>query len=123
MVPPDGLIVLLLHVNDEEIVRRMRRRRICQSCGITQTVPDALAAEAGHCPRCGDPLVRREDDDPEVVRHRLRTYAALADPLIAFYKDRRGFAIVDGLQPPEQVTAALFAHLERLRRQASPASE
>jgi len=122
MVPPARLIVLLLDVENEEIVRRMRRRRICQSCGITQTVPDAQAAEAGHCPRCGDPLVRRDDDDPEIVRHRLRTYASLADPLIAFYKDRRSYAAVDGLQPPEHVTTALFAHIERIRRAAPSAA-
>jgi adenylate kinase len=117
IVPPAGVIVLLLKVVDEEIVRRMFRRRICQSCGITQTVPDTEAGEAGHCPRCGDPLVRREDDAPEIVRHRLRTYAALAEPLIAFYQNRRGFAEVDGLQPPEHVTAALFAHIDRVRPQ------
>lgn len=120
MVPQDGVIVLLLRVHEEEIVRRMRRRRVCQSCGITQTVPDADAAEAGHCPRCGDPLVRREDDDPDIVRRRLRTYAALADPLIAFYKDRRCYAAVDGLQPPEQVTTALFSHIARIRGDGPP---
>jgi len=115
MVPTVHLIVVLLQVVDEEIVRRMMRRRICQSCGITQTVPDNEAGEAGHCPRCGDPLVRRDDDAPEVVRHRLRTYAALAEPLIAFYTNRPGFAAIDGLQPPEHVTAALFAHIDRIR--------
>jgi adenylate kinase len=116
MVPPEHLIVLLLEVIDEEIVRRMMRRRICQSCGITQTVPDAEADEAGHCPRCGDPLVRREDDTPDIVRHRLRTYAALAEPLIAFYANRSGFGAVDGMKPPEDVTAALFSHVDRIRQ-------
>ncbi len=115
-VPPDDQIVLLLDVRDGEIVRRMMRRRICQSCGITQTVPDREAEEAGHCPRCGDPLVRREDDDPDVVAHRLQMYRALAEPLIAYYKDRPGFAAVDGLQPPEVVTAALFDHINRIQR-------
>jgi adenylate kinase len=121
MVPRDRVIVLLLQVKEEEIVRRMMRRRICQSCGITQTVPVAEAEEAGHCPRCGDPLVRRDDDAPEIVRHRLRTYAALAEPLIAFYTNRPGFAVVDGVQPPEDVTAALFAHIDRLQRSWPPA--
>jgi adenylate kinase len=118
MVSPERQIVLLLEVIDEEIVRRMMRRRICQSCGITQTVPDAEADEAGHCPRCGDPLVRREDDAPDIVRHRLRTYAELARPLIGFYAKRPGFAAVNGLQPPEHVTAALFSHVDRIQRQA-----
>ena len=119
MVPPERLIILLLQVVDEEIVRRMMRRRICQSCGITQTVPETQAAEAGHCPRCGDPLVRREDDAPGIVRHRLRTYAALAEPLVAFYTNRPGFTAVDGLQPPEHVTAALFAHIDRLQKEST----
>jgi adenylate kinase len=121
MVPADRVIVLLLQVADEEIVRRMMRRRICQSCGITQTVPDAEADEPGHCPRCGDQLVRRDDDAPEIVRHRLRTYAELAEPLIAFYAMRPGFAAVDGLQPPERVTAALFAHVDRYSKESKEA--
>jgi adenylate kinase len=117
VVRPDDQIVLLLEVPDEEIVRRMARRRVCQSCGITQTVPETEVDEAGHCPRCGDVLVRRDDDAPEVVRHRLRTYRALADPLVAYYKDRPGFAVVDGTQPPEKVTKASFDHIDRLKRQ------
>ena len=60
-------------------------------------------------------LVAVLDDDFPLVR----TYAALADPLIAFYKDRRSYAAVDGLQPPEHVTTALFAHIERIRGEAA----
>jgi adenylate kinase len=107
-------IVLLIEVDDDEIARRLGLRRVCEACGITQSVAD-VDLNADPCPYCGGTLVRREDDEPETVRHRLRTYAALASPVIAHYRGRSTFAAVDGLRPPDEVTAALCAHIERVR--------
>jgi adenylate kinase len=61
-------------------------------------------------------LIRRQDDHPDTVRRRLETYASLAAPLIAFYAGRVTFHTVDGLQPLDEVTVALCAHVERCRR-------
>ena len=50
---PDGcLIVALITVEDEAIVQRLGRRRLCESCGITQSRPltNASAREAAMMP-------------------------------------------------------------------------
>ena len=73
---------------DEAIVRRLGNRRICESCTITQSVFVASEGENDSCPYCGGRLVRRQDDEPEVVRRRLATYASFAEPLIAYYRAR-----------------------------------
>jgi adenylate kinase len=117
--PDCCLIVALITVEDEAIVRRLGRRRVCDSCGITQSVSDASDAQNESCPYCGGRLVRRPDDDPAVVRRRLATYAALAQPLVAYYRDRRSFGSIDGLRPPNDVTAALVAHVEGQRHCAT----
>ena len=59
--------------------------------------------------------MRREDDDPETVRKRLTTYAALAGPLIDLYSTRPGFIGWTALQLPDKVTADLHAALDARR--------
>jgi adenylate kinase len=114
--PDCRLIVALITVDDEAIVRRLGRRRVCESCSITQSVSDAGDGENESCPYCGGRLVRRPDDEPAVVRRRLATYAALAEPLVEYYRGRPSFGSRDGLRPPNDVTAALVAHIESQRQ-------
>ena len=109
------LLVVHIHVADEEIIRRLGSRRICNSCGLTQSVSDPTATHIEDCPYCGGSLVRRDDDDPATVSRRLRTYASFAEPLLAMYRERPGFIAIDGSQPPDQVSASLFAVIDILR--------
>ncbi len=113
---PSSLIVLLVAVADEAIVGRLSRRRLCASCGITQSVSEDSEPQADPCPYCGGSLVRRDDDEPETVRRRLTTYASFAEPITALYRTRPRFASVDGLRHPDEVTDALCAHIERFQR-------
>jgi len=109
------LIVTMLSVATDAIVNRLSNRRICEACGITQSVFVGSEGENVACPYCGGRLVRRQDDAPETIRRRLENYAAVAEPLIAYYRDRASFAIIDGLQRPDDVTAAITAHVTRQR--------
>jgi len=113
MLDPAALIVVLLVAPDEDIIRRLASRRICDGCGITQGVSDDPDPDG--CPYCGGNLVRRPDDHPDTVRRRLATYAAFATPVIDFYRDRRNFGTIDGLQRADKVTAVLCAHIDRAR--------
>ena len=112
---PAVILVILIQVADAEIVRRMGTRRVCDSCRLTQSVADAFHPDSEPCPYCGGNLVRRPDDEPETVRHRLATYAEYATPVIEHYKTRQTFAIVDGLQHSDKVAAALGAYIDRVR--------
>jgi adenylate kinase len=106
------LVVILMVAADEEIVRRLGKRRVCGSCGITQSVSADTEEQMDPCPYCGGTLVRRQDDDPATVRRRLSTYASFAAPVVAFYRARPTFGEVNGLQHPEEVTAVLRGHIE-----------
>ena len=109
------MMVILIDVPDAEIVRRMGTRRVCDACRLTQSVADAFHPDSEPCPYCGGNLVRRPDDEPETVRHRLATYAQYATPVLDHYKTRPSFAVVDGLQHSDKVAAALAARIEALR--------
>jgi adenylate kinase len=115
MLGPRPMMVILIDVPDAEIVRRMGTRRVCDACRLTQSVADAFHPDSEPCPYCGGNLVRRPDDEPETVRHRLATYARYATPVLDHYKSRPSFAVVDGLQHSDKVAAALAAHIDRLR--------
>lgn len=116
MVGPTPMMVILIAVPDAEIVRRMGTRRVCDSCRLTQSVADAFHPDTEPCPYCGGNLVRRPDDEPETVRHRLATYARYAAPVIDHYRTRSSFVVVDGVQHAEKVASAVADHIERLRR-------
>ena len=114
MLAGRSIIIILIDVADAEIVRRMGTRRVCDACRLTQSVADAFHPDSEPCPYCGGNLVRRPDDEPETVRHRLATYAAYATPVIEYYKARPSFAVIDGLRHSDKVAAALAGHIDRL---------
>jgi adenylate kinase len=113
MRPPDSFTVALIQVPDETIVKRMSSRRVCDACGITQSVSPDAKGDSDTCPYCGGNLIRRPDDNPETVRRRLKTYAETATPVIQYYKSRPRYGEVNGLQHADKVTAALLAHIDR----------
>jgi adenylate kinase len=117
MIGRPSMIVVLIEVPDAEIVRRMGTRRVCDSCRLTQSVADAFRQSTEPCPYCGGNLVRRPDDEPDTVRHRLATYAQYATPVIEHYRTRPSFAVVDGVQHADKVAAAVADHVDRLRPQ------
>lgn len=74
--------VLLFDVPDEELVRRLSGRTVCENCQTPYT-----GREPGtRCEKCGGTLVRRKDDEPEAVRNRLHNYHVQTAPVIAWYR-------------------------------------
>jgi adenylate kinase len=115
MLGGSTLVVAHLVADDEEIVRRLAARRVCDACTLTQSVSPGTDPDRDACPYCGGNLSRRPDDHPDTVRRRLATYASFAGPLIEFYRERATFTTIDGLQRPDRVTTALCAHIDRCR--------
>jgi adenylate kinase len=109
MRPPGSLLVICIDVNDEAIVQRLSRRRVCDACAITQSAAPGNHADHDMCPYCGGSLVRRVDDHPDTVRRRLATYASAAAPVVEFYRQRHGFTTIDGLRHADAVTADILA--------------
>ena len=62
---------LSLEVPDDVITQRMSGRRVCLKCGATYHIEYFPPKTEGVCDACGDPLVVRADDKPEVVQARL----------------------------------------------------
>jgi|DewCreStandDraft_1066081.scaffolds.fasta_scaffold03605_7 adenylate kinase len=103
--------VVTLDVSDDEIVRRLSGRRICERCGAVFHI-DTLGAAATACPVCGGALRQREDDREETVRRRLEVYRQTTAPLVAWYEARGvPIHIVDGQRPVHAVFDDIVARL------------
>lgn len=85
-----------LHVDEEQLLKRLTGRRSCSGCGRIYNVYFSPPEKEGICAVCGSELVQRKDDREEVVQERLRVYRQQTEPVIAFYKARSNYSAVDG---------------------------
>lgn len=77
--------VILVDLANEIIIDRLSARRTCPNCGEIYSVQNNLE---NVCKKCNSPLIQRDDDKPETIRHRLEVYEQNTSPLINFYSDR-----------------------------------
>jgi adenylate kinase len=139
MAGRNPIIVVDVLVPEDELVRRLASRMICDDCGANAggfaeaagaaadkvVLPPAVGSaametmtavraqtEPRHCRRCGGRLVQRTDDNVDVVRERLKIYQRQYAPLVDYYRRRPTFRQIDGAQPAERVAADLAAAIE-----------
>lgn len=79
--------VLSFEVPDEEVVRRLGGRRVCEKCGATYG-----AVEGDTCEKCEGKLITRADDQPDAIARRLQVYRVQTEPLIGYY-ERTGILV------------------------------
>ena len=106
---------VLIDVSDEEVIRRLGGRRTCAKNGHIFHVEFDPPKNEGVCDICGARLIIRDDDKPEVIRHRLETYHEKTMPLIDYYEQRGVLKRVDGSLKPEEVGNRIRALLATLR--------
>ena len=106
---------VLIEVTDQEVLRRLGGRRTCAKNGHIFHVDFDPPKNEGVCDICGARLIVRDDDEPEVIRHRLETYHEKTKPLVDFYETRGVLKRVDGSLEPEEVGDRIRALLATLR--------
>ena len=107
--------VLLIDVDDDEVVRRLGGRRTCEENGHVFHVEFNPPEKEGVCDLDGSALIVRDDDKPEVIRHRLDQYHAKTEPLIDFYDGQSLLRRIDGAAPPDEVAAEVERTVATLR--------
>src|SRR5437762_13063440 len=73
--------VLLLDVDDDELVKRLSTRTVCEGCQTPYMGRDPGST----CEKCGGKLVRRKDDEPEAVCNCLDVYRRQTVAVIDWY--------------------------------------
>jgi adenylate kinase len=113
--------VLLIDVSDEEVVRRLGGRRTCVENGHVFHVEFNPPKQEGVCDVDGSELVVRDDDKPEVIRHRLEQYHSKTAPLIEHYDHQSLLRQIDGAASPDEVGDEIRRTLATLRLEADEA--
>jgi adenylate kinase len=100
--------VLCFDIDDEEIVRRLASRTVCERCQTPYT-----GRESGtKCDKDGGTLIRRKDDEPEAIRNRLEVYQKQTAPVLEWYaKNGTKVAVIDAVGPVQDVTARALGAL------------
>lgn len=96
--------VISIEVADDDIVRRMSGRRVCDKCGASYHIEYKRSADGETCDKCGTPLSIRRDDMPEVVLSRLETYHETTEPLKDYYSGRGILKLVVGQEKLDDTT-------------------
>lgn len=104
---------VLLSVPQEEAIKRISARLVCEKCGAVFPAGHPRVA-AGHCPECRGQLVQRHDDNDETVRRRLEVYRRNTQPVIDYYREKGVLLPVNGNQPVGAVFAEIRDGLQRM---------
>jgi len=108
-------VAVLIDVPDEEVIRRLSGRRVCAKAGHVFHVDFDPPKNEDVCDVCGARLLIRDDDKPEVVKHRLDTYHEKTEPLVEYYDGEGVLRRVDGALAPDEVSDRIRALLATLR--------
>jgi adenylate kinase len=106
---------LLIDVPDDEVVRRLAGRRVCVKSGHNYHVEFDPPKREGVCDQDGSRLIQRDDDQPDVIRNRLRVYHEKTAPLIDYYDEQGLMRRIDGTRPPAEVHDHIRAVIATLR--------
>ncbi len=112
-------VIMQLDVPDWIIIERLSSRRICKDCGTVYNLRFLRPKMDDICDKCGGPLYRRPDDNPEVIQMRLDLYGEETRPLIRFYEQKNVPIIVQKTEsldtPPEKVVKYFVVELKKLK--------
>ncbi|HIE47359.1 TPA: adenylate kinase [Candidatus Bipolaricaulota bacterium] len=99
-------LVLLLELDRDTVVRRLSARRVCPQCGALYNLITSPPKEDERCDSCGEKLIQREDDRPEVIARRFQVYMRDSVPLVDYYQGKGILVRLDAARPPGEVYAA-----------------
>ena len=97
-------VVINLQVDLDQLVDRVSGRFSCKDCGAVYHDKNKRPLQDGVCDRCeGTNFVRRADDEPEVLKNRVRTYLDQTQAVCDFYRQKDLVVDLDASKDPVSV--------------------
>ncbi|NPA99644.1 MAG: adenylate kinase [Crenarchaeota archaeon] len=87
-----------IYIDMEEAVRRLSNRYVCPKCGRSYNLLFNPPKNDLTCDDCGTKLIRRKDDEPEIIRKRYKIYYETFQPIIDYYKKKNILIEIDNTQ-------------------------
>jgi len=105
-------LAINLEVKESTIIERLSRRLVCSSCGRIYNKED-LGDSSSTCRVCRASFFQRDDDNPEAIRERIKTYLKHTRPLISYYRKKKILYNIEGEQSPEEITQKILNFLDK----------
>jgi len=105
--------VLYIKVPNEELLKRLGGRWLCQNCQTPYHLITAPPKVPGKCDKCGGELYQREDDKEETVKERLRVFFAQTIPIVDYYRGQSKLIEVNGNQGIQEVAKEIMLSLRK----------
>lgn len=106
-------LVIDIEMDEKVLINRLQARRICSRCGAIYNLLVRRPKKEGICDVCASPLIHREDDNPSVIRERLRVYHEKTKKIIDYYLKRKVYNIINGTGEIEAVFQRICSVLDR----------
>ncbi len=99
--------VIEIQISDEESRKRLLGRISCKKCGegyneYTEPKPK----DKGICDKCGNILIKRDDDNLESINKRIDIYHKDTEPILDFYKNKT--IKINGENPIEKISKEIL---------------
>jgi len=106
-------VVVNIDVPDDELVKRLGGRRMCQ-CGVSYHLKFNPPKKEGVCDVCGGELYHRDDDQEEAILNRLEVYKTQTQPLIDYYNKAGIIADINGAGEISEIFGEISTSLDKL---------
>lgn len=103
--------VVYFNLSDEEAVKRLGGRRVCEKCGTNYHIDYKPPRVEGKCDLCGADLFTRDDDNPEAIKKRLHAFHLENTEILDNYRDRNLLTTVDASQTIKEIHKDLVSML------------
>ena len=108
--------VIEIQVTDAVIIDRRSGRRVHPGSGRNYHLIYQPPKQGGLDDVTGEPLIQRDDDKPETVKHRLNVYQEETKPLVDYYQLKADqsslkYISINGAQDVEKVFEDINQHL------------
>jgi len=106
-------------VPDEVIMSRIGGRRTCSKCGAIYHIKNVPPKVENICDKCGNILIQRADETPEVIKNRLVVYREKTKPVAEYLRTKDLVADIDANYPIEEVNKIIsqcVEHLQKLKK-------
>ncbi len=90
-------------LSEETAIERMSLRWYCPKCGATYHDKYKPEEKKGYCTKCSTKLVKRDDDQPEKIKERLREYNRTIQPILDEYEKRGILIEIDAAPSIEEI--------------------
>ncbi|MGD8534421.1 MAG: adenylate kinase [Candidatus Aminicenantes bacterium] len=106
-------IAIEIYLSDQAIFDRLSARRTCPVCETIYNLKNKPPKKEPICDACGEKLILRDDDKPEVIKDRMKVYHEQTEILIDYYSKKKVYFKIEGEGTVETVFDNISSLLDR----------